>query len=144
MPLAPAVTVIHAALLIAVQAQPLVVVTVAVVELAVSATVRDVGDTLKPHAVTVTAVWQVAVVLEASIAMQLTGVLPTGNSEPDAGEHIVVDGGIPPATDGAKFTATGFPLEDVADGTGHVIVSGNGGVVYVSTDELGLRTRAAL
>jgi hypothetical protein len=41
-----------------------------------------------------------AVRLSASRAVQLTVVAPTGNTAPDAGEQVVVTGGVPPVVTG--------------------------------------------
>jgi hypothetical protein len=51
--------------------------------------------------VTMAEVEQVAVARAASVAVQSTCVVPTGNCEPDAGEQVVVTGAEPPDTRGS-------------------------------------------
>jgi hypothetical protein len=67
---------------------------------------------------------QDAVVLLASTAVHVIVVEPTGNSEPDAGEHVVVAGGVPPTTAVLTWTLTGFPFDELAVGALHVTASG--------------------
>jgi len=74
--------------------------------------------------VTTTTVLHEAVVLVASTAVHVSGVEPTGNSEPEAGEHVVVTGAVPPVTVVTIWTPTGFPFDEVAAGALHVIASG--------------------
>jgi hypothetical protein len=45
--------------------------------------------------------------------------LPTGKSEPDLGEHVVVIGVPSPVTLGVSVTDTAFPSNDVSNGEGH-------------------------
>src|SRR5581483_2116614 len=74
--------------------------------------------------VTATMDAQVADCWRASVTVQEKGVDPTGNNEPDAGEQPTVSGATPPAVVGAKLTATGWPVDEVAEGTGQVMVGG--------------------
>ena len=60
----------------------------------------------------------------ASTAVHVSVVEPTGNSEPEAGEHVVVTGGVPPTTAVLTWTLTGFPVGEVAVGALHVTASG--------------------
>jgi len=76
--------------------------------------------------VTVTGVVHIADCLALSEAVQVTVVVPTANSEPDAGEQLLVIGAVPPLTVGAsKVTFTGLPLCDTVDGiVGQLMASG--------------------
>jgi hypothetical protein len=58
----------------------------------------------------------------ASVAEQFSGVVPTWNSDPDAGTQVVVTGAVPPATSAEKLTGTGAPEYEVAVGDGHEMV----------------------
>jgi hypothetical protein len=83
-------------------------------------------------AVTVAAELHDAVSCLASVALQVSGVDPTGKSEPDAGEQVEVTGAVPPETVGENVSGIGPPVEDVPDGAGHEIVGAlvaDGGVV---------------
>jgi hypothetical protein len=88
--------------------------------------------------ITVATVEHDAVLCIASVALHEIGVVPTGNSEPDGGEHAVEIGGVPPLTATPKEIATGLPLYDVADGAGHEIdggaVDGKPGMPETSCD----------
>jgi hypothetical protein len=101
-------------------------------------TVTAVPDTVAPLAgavietvggvgvvnVTVTTLVQLTVPVE-SVAEQVTGVLPTGKSEPDGGVHVVVTGGVAPMTSrGTRVMTTGLPSSDVAIVAWHVISNG--------------------
>ena len=68
--------------------------------------------------VTTTDVLHDAVNCVASTTVHVVGVVPTGNSDPGAGEQVAVSGGVPPPPLGAKLTATGFPSGDTAAGEG--------------------------
>jgi hypothetical protein len=59
----------------------------------------------------------------ASLAVHVTGSWPTGNAEPEAGEHVVVTGDWPPLTAGAgNDTTCEVPSSDVAESAvGHAI-----------------------
>jgi hypothetical protein len=59
---------------------------------------------------------------KASTARHVSDVEPTGKREPDAGEHVVVTGGRPPATTVENVTITGLPSGDEAVGAGQPIV----------------------
>ena len=87
------------------------------------------------EASTVTADPQDAVSLLASTAVQVMLVVPTGNIDPDAGEQLAETGAVPPETVGAKVTATGTPVADVAVGAGQRIVGG-GTAAYVTTTDV--------
>jgi hypothetical protein len=65
---------------------------------------------------TVTTVLHEADRCKASTALHVSDVEPTGKSDPDAGEHVVVTGGRPPTTTGANVTITGLPSSDEAVG----------------------------
>jgi len=77
---------------------------------------------------TTTTVLHEAVALSASTALHVTGVEPTGNSEPEAGEQPVVTGAVPPATVVLTGTLTGFPSVEVAVGALQMTDSGVAGV----------------
>src|SRR5262245_66320925 len=83
--------------------------------------------------VTVTLNVQVAVCCRASTARQVIGVDPRGNSAPLDGEHVIVNGDVPPVAVGdEKVTITGRPLADATvDGAGQAsaIDTGDGGPV---------------
>jgi hypothetical protein len=83
---------------------------------------------------TITAERHDAVSLFASTALQLMSVVPTGNSEPEAGVQLDETGALPPDTLGEKVTATGAPSGEVAEGTGHRIVGAVGGLYVTTTD----------
>jgi hypothetical protein len=74
--------------------------------------------------------------LFASIAVQLKSVLPTGNSEPEAGVQLEDSGAVPPDTVGEKVTRTGAPSGEVADGAGQMMAGGaaDGGLYVTTTD----------
>jgi hypothetical protein len=76
------------------------------------------------EAMTTTVVEHVAVAPTLSLAEHSTDVEPTGKSEPDAGEQPALTGATPPDVVGLNVTATGEPLNDVAVGAGHMMVSG--------------------
>jgi hypothetical protein len=57
----------------------------------------------------------------ASTAVHVNDVVPTGKSDPDGGEHVVVTGVTPPVTVGVRVTATALPSSDVITGDGQVI-----------------------
>ena len=76
--------------------------------------------------VTTTTVLHEAAVLVASTAVHVSVVEPTGNSEPEAGEHVVVTGAVPPTTAALTCTLTVLPSGDVAAGALHVTDSGVG------------------
>ena len=59
-----------------------------------------------------------------SSAVQVIGVLPTGNGDPEAGEQEAPTGGTPPFTVGVRVTLIGRPSGDVSTGDGHPIVIG--------------------
>ena len=70
---------------------------------------------------------QVLVRCSASVAVQLTGVEPRTNVEPDAGVHAIVTGGVPSATVGVNSTAAVRPSRDVTcRSAGHVSVGATG------------------
>jgi hypothetical protein len=91
-----------------------------------------VGVVLAVAANTVTLDVHDTVVSFASVAVQASGVLPTGKSEPDAGVQRDEIGAVPPETVGANDTGTALPVVDVADGAGHMMASGavDVGAVY--------------
>jgi len=66
-----------------------------------------------------------------SVAVHVKEVVPTGNNEPDAGEHVVVTGVTPPLTVGVIVTATDLPSGEVSTGDGHEIVSAGSAFVVV-------------
>ena len=79
----------------------------------------------------------------ASTAVQESAVVPTGNSDPEAGAQLDDTGAVPPEAVGENVTATGLPSDDVVDGAGHMIVSGGtvatgatGGLYVTTTDVL--------
>ncbi|MGH9255237.1 MAG: hypothetical protein ACRD3C_11790 [Vicinamibacterales bacterium] len=57
----------------------------------------------------------------ASTALQVNEVVPTENSEPDAGEQVLEIGATPPVTAGVNVTAIPLPSGDVNTGEGHEI-----------------------
>ena len=71
-PLAPDVMVSQEALLVAVQAQPAVVVTVALLELAPAAGLKEVGDTLKEQGA---AAWVTVTVCPATVSVPMRDVV---------------------------------------------------------------------
>jgi hypothetical protein len=68
---------------------------------------------------------QEAFCCSASTAMQVNDALPTGKSEPDIGEHVVVIGVPSPVTFGVSVTGTAFPSNDVNKGEGHAMARGS-------------------
>ena len=60
----------------------------------------------------------------SSTALQVNDALPTGISEPDVGEHVVVIGVTSPVTLGVSVTDTAFPSNDVNRGLGHQMARG--------------------
>ena len=68
---------------------------------------------------------QEAFCCRASTALQVNAALPTGNSEPDVGEHVVVIGVTSPVTLGVSVTDTAFPSNDVNRGLGHQMARGS-------------------
>jgi len=80
--------------------------------------VRGGGDEEEGGSTTTADVHE-AVCCTASIALQAKDVLPTGNSDPDGGEHVVVIGCTPPLTVGRSVTDSG--PGDVSIGDGHEI-----------------------
>jgi hypothetical protein len=73
-----------------------------------------------------------------SVAVQVTAVVPAEKADPDAGEHDVVTGAVPPDVVGAvQLTTTGWFARDKPDcAAGHVIdnagpTGGGVGVVVV-------------
>jgi hypothetical protein len=94
--------------------------------------------------VTTTVVVQLAVAPTLSLALQATAVEPTGKSEPDGGEQLVLIGATPPPVVTAKLTTTGEPLVDMAVGAGHVIASGLlVGAIPATSADGGLMSSAA-
>jgi hypothetical protein len=88
---------------------------------------------------TVTLELHEAVVCLASTAVQDSAVVPTGNSDPEAGAQPDDTGAVPPDAVGENVTATGLPSDDVADGAGHMIatgVTGATGELYVTTTDV--------
>jgi hypothetical protein len=77
--------------------------------------------------VTVTLKPQEATCWAASVAVQVTAVVPTGNVDPLGGTQTVVTGASPPLAVGApKLTAIGPPdCDERETGAGHEIVSGS-------------------
>jgi hypothetical protein len=53
--------------------------------------------------------------------VQANEVVPTENSEPDAGEQLVETGATPPLTFGVNVTERGLPSGEVNTGEGHEI-----------------------
>jgi hypothetical protein len=53
--------------------------------------------------------------------VQENEVVPTENSEPDAGEQLVEIGATPPLTVGVNVTEIGLPSGEVNTGEGHEI-----------------------
>jgi hypothetical protein len=53
--------------------------------------------------------------------VQVNEVVPTENSEPDAGEQFVEIGATPPLTVGVNVTEMGLPSGEVNTGDGHEI-----------------------
>ena len=80
---------------------------------------------------TVTVELHEAVAPRESVALHVNEVVPTGNSDPDAGAQLVVYGLTPPLTVGVNETLTGLPVDDVEVGAGHTIESG---VVPITPD----------
>jgi hypothetical protein len=78
-------------------------------------------------AVTVTLELHEAFACLASNAVQDRAVVPTGNSDPEAGAQLDDTGAVPPDAVGENVTATGLPSDDVADGAGHMMASGTTG-----------------
>jgi hypothetical protein len=68
---------------------------------------------------------QEALCCSASTALQVKDAFPTGKSEPDAGEHVVVIGVASPLTFGASVTGIAFPSNDVNNGEGHQMARGS-------------------
>jgi hypothetical protein len=68
---------------------------------------------------------QEAFCCSASTALQVNDALPTGKSEPDVGEHVVVIGVPSPVTLGVSVTDTAFPSNDVNKGEGHEMARGS-------------------
>ena len=68
---------------------------------------------------------QDALCCSASTALQINDALPTGKSEPDAGEHVVVIGVTSPVAVGVSVTDTAFPSNDVNRGEGHEMARGS-------------------
>jgi hypothetical protein len=58
------------------------------------------------------------------VAVQVTRVEPTENSDPDGSQQLVVMGAVPPYAVAPNVTGTDDPFVEVADGEGHVIASG--------------------
>jgi hypothetical protein len=79
---------------------------------------------------TVTTALHEAVRCKASTALHVSEVEPTGKSDPDAGEQVVVTGAKPPATTGANLTTTGLPSADEAMGAAQ---ASDGGFVAVAS-----------
>jgi hypothetical protein len=73
---------------------------------------------------TITVDLQEAFCCSASTALQINDAFPTGKSEPDAGEHVVVIGVPSPVTLGVSVTDTAFPSNDVSRGEGHQMAKG--------------------
>ena len=72
---------------------------------------------------------QVAVCPQASLAVQVTVVVPTGKVLPEGGLQTTVTGGQPPLVVGAKFTiAPAGPLAVMTLFDGQVIASAGEGV----------------
>jgi hypothetical protein len=84
---------------------------------------------------TLTDDWHEATRCNASTAVHVSAVEPTGKSDPDGGVHALPTGVAPPVTAGENVTTTGLPSSDVAVGVGHVIAGGGGGP-YTRTTEL--------
>ena len=76
-------------------------------------------------AMTTTVDLQEAFCCSASTALQVNDALPTGKSEPDVGEHVVVIGVTSPVTLGVSVTDTAFPSNDVNRGEGHEMARGS-------------------
>jgi hypothetical protein len=79
-----------------------------------------------------------AVADAASVAVQVSGVVPTPKLEPELGEQLVVTGAVPPLVVGSeKLTPTGPPLLELPVGIGHMIDNGVGdgvpGAVWPTT-----------
>jgi len=74
--------------------------------------------------VTTTDVLHDALTCSASVAVQVVGVEPTANSDPDAGEQVVFTGAVPPDTAAEKVTTTGLPSVDEPIGVGHWMTGG--------------------
>ena len=68
---------------------------------------------------------QAAFCWSASTALQVNGAFPTGKSEPDVGEHVVVIGVASPVTLGVSVTGTAFPSNEVSKGEGHQMAKGS-------------------
>jgi hypothetical protein len=71
---------------------------------------------------------------KASTALHVSDVEPTGKSDPDAGEQVVVTGGRPPTTTGANLTITGLPSSDEAVGAVQLIDGAFVAVIGVGPD----------
>jgi len=82
---------------------------------------RGVGGGATVSAVTTTADEHDAVCLTISVAVQLNGVVPTLNSEPEAGVHPMETGKTPPLDTARRLTWTGFPSVEVRSGDGQEI-----------------------
>jgi hypothetical protein len=87
--------VIKLSLLTAVQLQPLGAVTLTLSVPPLAGKFRLVGliENAQPGALTVTVKVQGAILPTASVAVQVTVVVPTGKLEPDGGEHVTVTPG---------------------------------------------------
>jgi hypothetical protein len=82
-----------------------------------------------------------------STTLQVSDVEPTGKSDPDAGEQVVVTGERPPTTTGANVTITGLPSSDEAVGAAQLIDGGFAavkGVCFDASADGSLITPAAL
>jgi hypothetical protein len=96
--------------------------------------------------VTTTAVLHEATCWVASVAVQVTAVVPTGKVDPEAGAHAVVIGAVPPVVVGLpNVTATGAPFGDAtAGGTLQTMENGSGGAVAATSGDGSLSTPALL
>src|ERR1043166_4474561 len=78
----------------------------------VAATLKGAGQLITGFVESTTVTPKVFVTLapDASVAVQLTVVVPTGNAEPDAGEQLTVTGATPPLAVTAYVTNAGASM----------------------------------
>jgi hypothetical protein len=79
-------------------------------------------------AATVTVEEHVATCCAASVAVQVNGVVPTGNELPEAGVQVFVTVPVPPVKTGFKVTGIEMPSGDWTVTTEHEIASVSGAV----------------
>ena len=87
---------------------------------------------------------QEAFCCSASTALQVNDALPTGKSELDVGEHVVVIGVASPVTVGVSVTDNGLPSNDVNRGEGHQMARGSTVGSWPDTSDDGAPTTPSL